>query len=206
MTSEKATVPLLRAVAKGPVPSSMGPVDHPVRTRAAKLKASELVVDEDGVVRGKLEQDPKCTAFLLYDLEGELFFGAAPEPERYFDELTQRARAEGIRYIVLRVKRIRNPDVVCLEQFEHILKSSASLGITVLLAGARSNFLEALQRLKFVEWYPEDQIFPQAAKKYSATLAAVRSVYERLDGTNTCKHCASKKASKGSAGRLYYPV
>jgi MFS superfamily sulfate permease-like transporter len=95
MTSEKATVPLLRAVAKGPVPSSMGPVDHPVRTRAAKLKASELVVDEDGVVRGKLEQDPKCTAFLLYDLEGELFFGAAPEPERYFDELTQRARAEG---------------------------------------------------------------------------------------------------------------
>jgi sulfate permease, SulP family len=132
--------------------------------RAAKLKASELVVDEDGVVRGKLEQDPKCTAFLLYDLEGELFFGAAPELERYFDELTQRARAEGIRYIVLRVKRIRNPDVVCLEQFEHFLKSSASLGITVLLAGARSNFLEALQRLKFVEWYPEDQIFPKLPK------------------------------------------
>lgn len=103
--------------------------------RAAKLKAGELVVDDEGVVREKLTDGPPCTSFLLYDLEGELFFGAAPELERYFAELTRRARAEKINYIVLRVKRVRNPDVVCLERLEHFLKSSESISITVLLAG-----------------------------------------------------------------------
>jgi sulfate permease, SulP family len=103
--------------------------------RAARLKAGELVVDDEGVVREKLTDDPPCTSFLLYDLEGELFFGAAPELERYFAELTRRARAEKINYIVLRVKRVRNPDVVCLERLEHFLKSSESISITVLLAG-----------------------------------------------------------------------
>ena len=44
--------------------------------RAAKLRASELIVDDDGVVREKLSQDPSCRAFLLYDLEGE--FSLAP--------------------------------------------------------------------------------------------------------------------------------
>jgi len=174
--------------------------------RAAKLRAGELVVDEDGVVRDKLDKDPACSAFLLYDLEGELFFGAAPELERYFDELTHRARAEGIHHIVLRVKRVRNSDLVCLERIEHFLKSSQKLGITVLLAGARPDLLEALRRLRFGEWYPEELIFPQGPDEDSATLAAIRNVYERLGGANTCEHCAPKKASRGKAGRLYYLV
>jgi sulfate permease, SulP family len=174
--------------------------------RAAKLKASELVVDEDGVVRDKLDKDPKCAAFLLYDLEGELFFGAAPELERYFDELTQRARAEGVRHIILRVKRVRDSDLVCLEQLEHFLKSSQKLGITVLLAGARPDLLAALQRLRFAEWYPQELIFPQGPDEDSATLAAIRNVYERLGDDNACNHCAPKRASRVSAGRLYYLV
>jgi SulP family sulfate permease len=174
--------------------------------RAAKLKASELVVDEEGVVREKLADDPPCKSFLLYDLEGELFFGAAPELERYFSELTRRAQAERIHYIVLRLKRVRNPDVVCLERLEHFLRSSESLGITVLLAGARADLLDALRRLRFAEWYPEDRIFPQGTDEDSATLAAIRSLYERLGDTNACEHCVPKKAAKGRIGRLYYLV
>jgi sulfate permease, SulP family len=174
--------------------------------RAARLKASELVVDDEGVVREKLADDPRCSSFILYDLEGELFFGAAPELDRYFAELTQRAQAEGIQYIVLRVKRVRNPDLVCLERLEHFLKSSASLNVTVLLAGARSDLLDALRRLRFAEWFSEDRIFPQGSDEDSATLAAIRSVYERLGDTNACEHCVPKKAVKGRAGRLYYLV
>jgi SulP family sulfate permease len=47
--------------------------------RAAKLRTSELVVDDDEVVREKLSTDPPNAGFLIFDLEGELFFGAAPE-------------------------------------------------------------------------------------------------------------------------------
>jgi sulfate permease, SulP family len=174
--------------------------------RAAKLKGGELVVDEDGVVRNRLDKDPKCTALLLYDLEGELFFGAAPELDRYFDELTHPAQAEGIRYIVLRVKRVRNPDLVCLERLEHFLRSSQNLGITVLLAGARPDLLDALRRLRFAQWYPEELIFPQGPDEGSATLAAIRNVYERLGSANPCEHCAPKKASRVRAEGLYYLV
>lgn len=174
--------------------------------RAAKLKASELVLDDYGVVREKLAGDSPCKALLLYDLEGELFFGAAPELERYLAELTRRARAENVHYVVLRVKRLRNPDMVCLERLEHFLKSSNSLGITVLLAGVRSNLLEALHRLRFEDWFPKDQMFPQGSDEDSATLAAVRDVYERLGDANACEHCRPKRAAVGHARWLYYRV
>ncbi len=52
--------------------------------RAAKLKVSELIVDEQDVVRVKLPADPANHGFVLFDLEGELFFGAAPELDRAF--------------------------------------------------------------------------------------------------------------------------
>ena len=54
------------------------------------LRWSELVVSNERVVRERLEDDPACTAMLLYDLEGELFFGAAPELDRCFEKAERR--------------------------------------------------------------------------------------------------------------------
>jgi SulP family sulfate permease len=174
--------------------------------RAAKLRASELVVDDDNVVREKVAGDPPCKSFVLYDLEGEVFFGAAPELERYFNELTRRAKAEGVQHLVLRVKRVRNPDVVCLERLEHFLKNSARQGITVPLAGVRPDLLDAMLRLRFNEWFPDERVFPQGTDEDSATLAAIRSVYGKLDDETACEHCAQKAAAGGAARRLYYRV
>jgi sulfate permease, SulP family len=101
---------------------------------------------------------------------------------------------------------VRNSDLVCLERLEHFIRHSQSLGITVLLAGARPDLLDALHRLRFEEWYPEGQIFPQGNDEDSATLAAIRDVYEKLGDANPCNHCAPKKAFQGRAGRLYYLV
>lgn len=174
--------------------------------RAAQLKASELVIDDEGVVRERLPDDPPCSSLVLYNLEGELFFGAAPELDRYFDELTRRTEAEGTHHIVLRLKRVRHPDVVCLERLEHFLKGCEGLGIEVLLAGVQADLLEAMRRLRFGEWFPDDRIFPQSADEDSATLAAIRSVYGRLGDTNGCEQCVPKRAANGGAGRLYYRV
>jgi SulP family sulfate permease len=174
--------------------------------RAAKLKANELVVDDEGVVRERSLDDPPCSAFILFDLEGELFFGAAPELERNLAALTQRAQAERIEHLVLRVKRVRDPDVVCLEQFEHFLKHTEALGITVLLAGVRPDLLEAFKRLRFDQWLPEERIFAQGIDEDSATLAAIRDVYHRLGDTNACVHCGPRKAVAAGGKRLYYLV
>ena len=129
--------------------------------RAAKLRAAELTVTPERVVRERLPSDPPCTAIIMFDFEGELFFGAAPELERYLDGLRSRCLAGGTRVVVLRLKRVRNPDVVCLERIEHFLRDAAALGITVLLAGVRPDFLAAIQRLGFYAWCPAERVFPQ---------------------------------------------
>ena len=177
--------------------------------RAAKLKGAELVVSAERVVRGRLPTDPPCMAIILFDLEGEFFFGAAPELDRYLDALRQRAVAERIRVIVLRLKRVRNPNAVCLERIEHFLLEADRLGITVLLAGVRPDLLAAMTRLGIQDWYPVDHIFAQASDDAdSATLQAVRHAYDIVGDANSCLHCASATpANKADrAGSLYYLV
>jgi hypothetical protein len=43
-----------------------------------------MVDPDEGVVRERLPVGSAGQAFMLYDLEGELFFGAAPELDRCF--------------------------------------------------------------------------------------------------------------------------
>jgi SulP family sulfate permease len=174
--------------------------------RAAKLKAAELFVTEERVVRERLPSDPPCTATILYDLEGELFFGAAPELDRYLDILKNRTEAQGIKFIVLRLKRVRNPDVVCLERIEHFLHDMAARGVTVLLAGVRPDFLTAIKNLGFDTWLPADRIFPEEEDDYSATLNAVRYAYELLGDANACPHCTKAEEVESVKPKLYYLV
>ena len=103
------------------------------------------------------------------------------------------------------MKRLRNPDMVCLERLEYFLTTTDKLGLTVLLAGSRSNLLEAVRRIRLSEWFPEDQIFP-GGDDDSATLAAVRSMYQRLGDANICEHCRPKRTAVGRARWLYYRV
>lgn len=177
--------------------------------RAAKLRGAELIVSPERVVRERLPTDPPCTATLLFDLEGELFFGAAPELDRHLDALRRRAVAEQVRVIVLRLKRVRNPDAVCLERLEHFLHDADRLGISVLLAGVRPDLLTAITNLGFLHWYPADHIFPQAGDDAdSATLQAVRRAYDIVGDANDCTHCANTTWTKKDEreASLYYLV
>jgi sulfate permease, SulP family len=148
--------------------------------RAAKMRTAELFVDNDDVVRERLPSDRGDPGFLLYDLEGELFFGAGPELERTFVEIQRQAKASASRHILLRLKRVRNPDVVSLEHLEHFLKHAQSQGIVVWLAGLRPDLLAAFDRLRFWEWLPRDHVFPQGVDEDSATLAAIRRLRAEL--------------------------
>jgi sulfate permease, SulP family len=173
--------------------------------RAALLRFSELTVSNERVIREKLPLDPLCTAMLLYDLEGELFFGAAPELDRLFDILKRRTRDEKIRFVILRVKRTRNPDMVSMERFDHFLRDMQADGVTVLLCGVRSGFAKAMANLRFEDWLPADRVFPEERVSFSATLKAVRHVYDLL-GQNPCDHCRQNELVGDEQGRLYYLV
>lgn len=173
--------------------------------RAARLRRTELVVSPEGVVREKLPEDPPCSAVAVWDFEGEFFFGAAPELDRYLDDLKARTRKQGIRYLILRFKRVRNPDVVCIERLEHFLRDAQREGLVVLLAGLRPDFQEVLKRLRFTAWYPADRFFPEEDENWSATVRAVRYAYAQLGDRNTCAHCAGR-IDAGRATDLYYLV
>lgn len=172
--------------------------------RAARLRGAELTVTEDRIVRERIASDPPCTSMLLYDIEGELFFGAAPELDRIFDNLKRRIRDEGIRIVVLRLKRTRNPDMVSLERLEHFLRDLQQHGVTGLLCGIRPDLATRMTNLRFNEWLPRERVFLEEHERYSSTLKAVRYAYELLP-TNSCPHCA-QEAAEERREELYYLV
>lgn len=144
--------------------------------RAAKLKVTELIVDDGRVVRARRGDEPANDGFLIFDLEGELFFGIAPELARTFRDIKYRLEKDNIDKLLLRLKRVRNPDVVMLEQLEHFLKEMHASGVEVWLAGLRSDLIAAMRRLDFDEWFPPDRLLVHGAEDYSATLAAIRDI------------------------------
>jgi SulP family sulfate permease len=145
--------------------------------RVSKLKANELVVTPERVVRSRVESDPPSQGVLIYDIEGDLFFGAAPDFERYLEEAYAKAKAEDIRYLVLRLKRVRHPDVVALEVLDKFLGEARRSGLTVLIAGVRPELLAALRRVGITDHHPLDLIFEEERVDYSATLKAIRRAY-----------------------------
>jgi SulP family sulfate permease len=173
--------------------------------RAARLRCSELVVTSEGVVRERLATDPTCDALILYDLEGEMFFGAAPELDRYFNELKQKALSKVIHVIVVRLKRTRNPDMVCLERFEHFIGDLKAKGITVLLCGVRPDLAKAMKNMGFSNWLSPDQVFPEEDDKDSGTIKAVRHAYGLVE-QNECEHCRQKGLQDTGQTKLYYLV
>jgi sulfate permease, SulP family len=169
--------------------------------RASKLRLRELIVTPERVVRERRSGDARADSVLIYDFEGELFFGAAPELDSALEEIKQETLATGIEYLVLRLRRTRNPDVVAMEHIEHFLRDAEKRGVTVLLAGVRPDLEKILHNLKFHEWFPNDRVFPEEDQKYSATLHAVRYAYELIAERDTE---VAKRRDKREA--LYYLV
>ena len=153
--------------------------------RASRVSMRELIVTPERVVRERQPDDERAGSVLIYDLEGELFFGAAPELDRHLESLKQETIRTDARYLVLRLRRTRNPDVVAIEHLEHFLHEADKRGVTVLLAGVRPDLAAILRNLRFADWLPADRIFPEEGERYSATLHAVRHAYQLLGGSGS---------------------
>jgi sulfate permease, SulP family len=172
--------------------------------RAARLKANELVVGSDRLVRERQPDDPICAKMVLLDVEGELFFGAAPELKEYLAELTRRVMA-GARIIILRLKRTRNPDMVCMEQLQNFVKAMHEQKATVLLCGVRPDFAAVMLNLRFQDWLPPECVFLEQATPLSSTLTAVRHAYTLL-GEEVCESCPRRQAAQSHGADWYYVI
>ena len=134
-----------------------------------------------------------------------MFFGSGPELDRCFDGLKQRTSDAGIEFVVLRLKRTRNPDLVFLERLEHFLREMQGHGRTVLLCGVRPELEEAMTRLHFQDWLPTGTVFLEEEVLYSSTIKAVRKAYALME-ENSCVHCGRREKVDADEDALYYLV
>jgi SulP family sulfate permease len=169
--------------------------------RASKMTIRELVVTPERMVRERQPQDTPANAVLIYDIEGELFFGAAPELDRYLDELKEKTLEANIHFLVIRLRRTRNPDVVAIEHLERFLRDAEKNGLTVLLAGVRPDLAKIFNNAGFFDWLPAEQVFLEEDEQYSATIRAVKQAY-KLSGQSIGKN----KAGQDTDEDWYYLI
>lgn len=166
--------------------------------RAARLHMTELIMTPERIIRERMPDDPRCERIFIYSLEGELFFGSAPDLEKHLETIEARANLPSPpagerdgpppRVVVLRIKRVRNPDAVCLEVLDHFADRLRERGIHLLLCGVRRDFAGVLQASGLDEKLGAAHIFYEKEAIFSATLDAVRYAYELLQG-DFCATC-----------------
>ena len=172
--------------------------------RAAMMHLTELTITPERVIREKMHDDPPCTRMLLFDLEGELFFGSAQNLEKALMRIEHRA-SDGIRIVVLRLKRVRNPDAVCLDLLENFLKRMEKNGITVFLCGVRQDMFKVLSNIGLLSWFGPDRIFIESAATWSSTLSAVRAAHAML-GNDLCPHCPPAGDTPDESDKWHYMI
>src|SRR5262245_12135467 len=174
--------------------------------RAARVYVTELILAPERVVRERISSDPVCNRIRIYSLEGELFFGAAPELEEHFRTIGETAKL-GVRAIVLRLKRARNADAVCLSVLDRFISRMQAAQVTVLLCGLRPDLMKVLESSGIVRRLGSEHafVFQETGAVWSSTLDAVRFAYQ-LVGNDLCPTCPRHADSLNEKEGWYFMI
>jgi sulfate permease, SulP family len=174
--------------------------------QAARAHVTELVMTRERVIRERHESDVPCTRIRIFSLEGEFFFGAAPELEEHLESIAIAAES-GARVVVLRLKRVRNPDAVCMSVLDRFIDRMRDLGVTVLLCGVRPDFMKVINSSGLARRLGPERVFvfEETGKFWTSTLEAVRFAYEIL-GDNVCETCPRHAESLNQKDGWYYLI
>jgi SulP family sulfate permease len=170
--------------------------------RAGRMLLTEFTLAPDGGLHERLPGDVPCPRILVFGLEGEFFFGSSAALERHFADIEERIGAD-TRVVVLRMKRVRNPDAVALTLLEGFLERVEARGVQVLLGGVREHLFEALRRTGLAEQL-QDRIFLEQPVRQTSTLLALRRAYE-LIGAERCATCPRRAGTARGEG-LHYEI
>ena len=170
--------------------------------RAGRMLLTEFVIAPDGGVHERLPEDPVCDRMLIYGLEGELFFGATGNLEQHFREIENRV-SEKTRVLVLRMKRVRNPDAVGLTLLDGFLDRMQARGVSVVLCGVRPQLHEAMLKTGLAARFGEKEVFLEEPVRLTSTLLAIRHAYTLLP--DRCATCP-RRSKTGDERDLYYRI
>ena len=174
--------------------------------RAARVHLTELTLTPDRVVRERIATDFSCSRIRVYSLEGELFFGAAPELEEHLDSIADMAKI-GVRVIVLRLKRARNADAVCLRVIDQFIARMHERKVDVLLCGIRPDLMQVIDSSGLLRQLGRERVFvfEETGGIWSSTLEAIRFAYE-IVGDDVCESCPRHGDSLGDRQGWYFMI
>jgi sulfate permease, SulP family len=174
--------------------------------QAARAHITELVMTPERVVRERHATDVPCRRIRIFSLEGEFFFGAAPELEHHFETIAATAD-EGARVIVLRLKRVRNADAVCMNVLDRFIDRMHHAGVTVLLCGVRPDFMKVINSSGLASRLGSERVFvfQETGMFWTSTLEAVRFAYETI-GNDVCDDCPRRGEGLSEKDGWYYLI
>ena len=174
--------------------------------QAARVRLTELIMTPERVIRERLAADVPCKRIRIFNLEGEFFFGAAPELEQHLDSIA-RAAEEGARVVILRLKRVRNPDAVCMSVLDRFYERMHAANVAVLLCGVRPDLMKVIDSSGLFRRLGPAHVFvfEETGKFWTSTLEAVRVAYEVL-GDDVCDVCPRHAESLNKKDGWYYLI
>lgn len=174
--------------------------------QAARVHLTELTLSPERIVRECIPSDVPCGRIRIFSLEGEFFFGAAPELEEHLDSIREAAQG-GVRVVVLRLKRVRNPDAVCLQVLDRFIGQMKDARVTLLMCGVRPDLMKVIDSSGLLRHLGPEHVFvfQETGAVWSSTLDAIRFAYEVI-GDDVCETCPRHADSLNEKEGWYYLI
>jgi SulP family sulfate permease len=144
--------------------------------RAGRMLLTEFVVTPEGVIHEKLDDDFACGRIMIFGLEGEMFFGSASALETHLETVESLLRPT-TKAVVLRMKRVRSPDAVCMHLLDEHLARIEERGVMVIMVGVREDLAEALEKTGIEERIGSERIFREQPIRHTSTQKGVQYAF-----------------------------
>jgi sulfate permease, SulP family len=144
--------------------------------RAGRMLLTEFVVTPEGVIHEKLDDDFVCARILVFGLEGEMFFGSATELEQHLETIESRI-GPTTKAVVLRMKRVRSPDAVCMHLLDEHFGRIEARGVHVVMVGVRQDLADALENTGMELRIGAERIFREQPIRFTSTQKGVQFAF-----------------------------
>jgi SulP family sulfate permease len=162
--------------------------------RAAHVRMTRLT-PTDGV-GGWTPGPSACEQVLLYNLEGELFFGAEPEMKGCLAAIDRRARGD-VRAVILALERARNLDAAFLSLLKTLHGSLRRRNVALFLCAVEADLDRALARTRLKDQIGAARIFGRWKDTGAGVREAVHAACGLL-GDGLCANCPRRQDGSGA--------
>src|SRR5207237_6615239 len=109
--------------------------------------------------------------------------------------------------VVLRLKRARNTDAVCLAVLDRFITNMQAEHVTVLLCGLRPDLVKVINSSGLIRRLGSEKVFvfEETGAIWSSTLDAVRFAYE-IVGRDVCEQCPRHADSLADKEGWYFMI